>query len=378
MMDRVMRILRCVLFAFFIVCNAIICSGAVWNLSLMQPLGWRMEVNVYLIVIGAIAVTFSFALMFCELLRPNGFTSLVWVECAWVTLFLVLELAGASAFLAIVPALTCQPLGVPARLNDGRRSRLLTRVSGACSSTRLVLAFTWICSLMLLIYVCFLTISAVIQSKDDPKIWVSSVRHLRWSEERRQLSSAPPSPTRPRFIKKNPSIVAPRPRRVLQAPNIYAYRSGLSDDYQIEHFQPPNAIQSEPVEPEPALLLRNDSQPPVNYNAYPAVSFYPQYMQSAITPAIHQQLPPEQQAGPSSPPPLGDWPRRDVLSHPAKPKRRPAPPLDDELAAIANLTSPSASHTRRPSGPRTRSTMNAYNSRPPPPLDLTNISSHRT
>ncbi|KAJ8457045.1 hypothetical protein ONZ45_g18472 [Pleurotus djamor] len=369
-MDRAMRIVRCALFALFIICNAIICSTAVWNLSLLQPLGWDVQVNVYLIVVAALAILFSFFIMFMELIHPSGFMTLVWVECSWVGLFFVLELAGASAFLAIVPSIACDPLGVQSRLF----TRVRVQVPGSCASTRLVLAFSWICALTLLIYVCFLLISAIIQAREDTKVWQSSVQHLRWSETRSQLSSAPPSPTRPRFINKQPSIVAPRPRRVVPT-HLYAYRSGLSDDYQIEHYQPPEAgPAAPPAAPEPALT-RNPSQRATPHNAYAATSFYPQYMQASVPQSVQQVSVPAQQATASSPPPLGEWPRRDILSQPSKSRRRPPPPLDSEIAAVASPTSPSTMHTQRPNGPRTRSSMSGTTR--PPPLDLAQISTHR-
>lgn len=197
----------------------------------------------------------------------------------------------------------------------------------------------------------------------------------------------PPSlPALPRFRTQVPVIAAPRPRRIITVPETgLSYRSGLSHDYKIEHYQPPAPgtrlstdrslsplslslpTSPTPVLPTPVSPTRILPQKPLPAAFAP---FYPSYVQAAISPCLSRtstaRLSPVQNLPQvSSPPPLGDWPRRDATSLPARGKRKQNPP------APYSFTMPSAAQQRRdqprsrPSGPRRRS--NSGDHRPPIP-----------
>lgn len=237
-----------------------------------------------------------------------------------------------------------------------------------------------------LCYFSLLIISTMVRYEKDPRIWRCSARNFPWSDTRCLLNSAPNTPTLPNFNRRKiPSIVAPKPRRA--APTaIYAYRSGLGPDYEIEHYQPPSSFGDQLSPPEsvaaPAFRQMTETTHQSKSNA-PATVFYPQYMQSALIPqppraqasSSQRRLPP----APPSPPPLGDWPRTNAMTQPLRSKRVPKPlmlvtPMSQTPSSVGASSPPSSSLPRsRPGGPRRRSDSGGDNR--PPALDLSNISS---
>ena len=235
-------------------------------------------------------------------------------------------------------------------------------------------------------YFILLFILTILKYKDDTTIWSWSVRKLIWQHTRKTV--VPPSllPTLPSFQTDRtqvPVIAAPRPRRIITVPDTaLSYRSGLSLDYQIEHYQPPapGATDLEPstdrplsplalalpTSPTPLPPTRNFPQKPLPAAFAP---FYPSYVQAAINPSLsrsstsHSSLVRNLSHTSHSPPPLGDWPRSDATSLPARGKRKQNPP------APYSFTMPTAAQQRqvqprsRPSGPRRRS--NSGDHKPP-------------
>ncbi|KAG2147068.1 hypothetical protein BD769DRAFT_714123 [Suillus cothurnatus] len=107
-MKSTMLFARYILFGLFVVCNAIICTVAVWNHSLVQATGGQtVQVDVYLIFLGAFSLAFIFPIIFADILCTDPFSSRVWIECAWVALIWLMQLAGAAAVTAIAPRIQC-------------------------------------------------------------------------------------------------------------------------------------------------------------------------------------------------------------------------------------------------------------------------------
>jgi len=322
-----------------------------------------MHVYIYLSFVGALALLFFCIIAVVELTRKGAVTARVWFECTWVGFFFVLELCGAAALTAIGPGVMCD-------------FRVKSHVNDTCTSTRVVLAFSWICALLLLTYFLVLTISALICRKHDPSVWDASVRRYRWHDTCKSLDSTPNSPSLPRFRSQAaPSIKAPQPRRPSPS-TLYAHRSGLSPEYNIEHFQPL------PERPARAASVSRQMRETTREVA-PAPSLYPQHMRS-YTP--HQPSQPAQaRLLPESPPPLGSWPRANVVNEPLRKKRWQAPP---SLPLTSHRPPPPDTHSppsaSRPTGPRTSPTQSRNQSRDlrnrvavPPPLDLSKISTSR-
>jgi len=88
--------LRYLIFAVFIVCNAILSSVAVWNSSLVPSSSRQSHTDTYIVVVGALGLALTFTIIFVELVRRNAFTSRVWFEILWTTTFFGLDLAGAA------------------------------------------------------------------------------------------------------------------------------------------------------------------------------------------------------------------------------------------------------------------------------------------
>jgi len=359
-MSQFLSPLRYAVFAIFAICNAIICSAAVWNLSIARTLGWNFQVDVYLIFVGSSGLALIFAIIFAEVARSNAILNMVWFECVWVGLFWTMELAGAAALTAIVPSHMCDPA-------------VQILVDNSCSSTQLLLAFSWICTITLLGYFLLLVISVILHHKRDRRIWQHTVRNFPWSASCDHLSSEPPSPILPRITPKSSTVLAPTPRRAAPVA-MYSHRAGLSLDYHIEYYKPPLPLTNQPAPPAAVAPMRNHPQRTRNATEnYPGASFYPHYIQPSLISQPPRTLPPNRQQLPPSPPPLGDWPRADAVSQPLRIKRNNA-------SQHMTVTPPSTEATvgvprPRPSGPRRRSNSTGDNR--PPPLDLSKITTFK-
>ncbi|KAE9399276.1 hypothetical protein BT96DRAFT_820748 [Gymnopus androsaceus JB14] len=395
--------------ALSIICSAVIASVSVWNLGFAQgppSLEQVIQVDSYVIFVGGAGLVLVFAIIFVEVGRNRNasITSRVWFECLWSGLLFVLNISAASLVTALIPSQMCQ-------------SHLPIL---ACTSTKVLQGFTWLFSIIIFAYFLIIFVTVFIRSGSDSRMWHGSVYNISFydqgSSTRLQSPEPPTSPTPSRMLGrfKAPSIVAPRPQRPAMP---YAYRSGLSPDYQIEHFQFPGP---QPQRPPPAHAATSADQS--------NLSFYPDFLRSSLrsslTPNVTQVAPTSilnfnSSAVPSdspqgaavqrtSPPPLRDWPRADImtLSPQALPKRssrwttkisstspstvpvqQPEPaPLASQVATVTetrNISGPITvvSRSSRPTGPRTRTRggstsegNTSANANRPPPLDLTGIS----
>ncbi|KAG6854613.1 hypothetical protein C0991_004215 [Blastosporella zonata] len=244
----------------------------------------------------------------------------------------------------------------------------------------------------------------------DPRIFQRYVHKFPCGELRRSIHihNPPAAPSLPRFLKKMPSIVAPKPQRPLPL-GVYKHHAGLSSDYEVESYATPKPTDAPlPAFTPPLPVLRTMMhQPREHYDEpfefqpeYAIPSFYPQHVQSAIKAAVTPEPAPDRidantmqpngssstqrqlrlhQPPPSEPPPLGSWPReihtlpparasrKKPLPNPAEqgpilPKSAPAapPPLTAAVtlppqAAVAVSRNTSFPPRARPSGPRRRS-----------------------
>jgi hypothetical protein len=203
----------------------------------------------------------------------------------------------------------------------------------------------------------------MIHHKRDPQVWHASVIEFWRSDTRHGLRSAPASPSLPHFDK-TPQMFAPQPRRPPPTA-VYAYRSGMGPEYDIEHFRPssPDAERSVPM------------IPPVGANpSMPTSSLYPQHLHSSLTPQM-----PSQPVPTPPPPPLGKWPNPNAVDQPPRSKRKTA--LDNFTFPARDTTNPSSvavsPHSSLPPRPKPSGPRSSYDGRRPPPLDLTKISAFR-
>ncbi|KAF8078048.1 hypothetical protein FPV67DRAFT_1405251, partial [Lyophyllum atratum] len=354
----------------FVICNAIVASVAVWNHSLGEAIGWRSQIDIYLIVLGCLGLAHIFTIIFVELAYRHSVMGRVWFECLWIGLFWLLYLAGASAVTSIAPAPMCQ-VQLPISIDD------------TCVSTRLLLAFTWIMTIILLSYFFLLVVASLVHLKHDSRIFHSYVHKFPWGEFRRSLPSAPASPSLPKFLKKMPSIVAPKPQRPVPT-TIYTHRAGLGSEYEIESYATPVPDMDRPLPPfapVPAIPTIHNSYDIPQLKESAELSFYPQYIQSTLIPearrpaAVHAQTANATDSYVSTSllqdsSPLGNWPRRNPPSLPAA-QTRTKPPIPVPVAALAATVTRNDSFPPRPrpSGPRRRSDGDARVAVP----DLANV-----
>lgn len=353
---------RYLVFGLLVICNAILCSVAVWNLSYAQSVGQNFQLDTFLTFLGAFALVFIFTIIVVEILRKNAVTGRLWFEVLWVGIFWIMELSGAAAVSASAYDLSC-----------GAQSTLVSNV--ACSSTHVILAFSWLSTVILLVYFVSLMCAAIIRHKHDPQIWHAEVVEFCQSNARYGLRSAPTSPILPRFRTTEAiAVIASQPRQPLSNTD-YAYGSGMDPEYKIEHFRPLSPAAERPV---PSFLaaapLQHVSQ---TTGAVPAqlsapAPLYPQPLRSLLMSKEPSQTRP--------PAPLGNWPLPNAVDQPLYIKK-PTPatfrfPARDVIDPASETVQPSnpSSHRSRPPGLRTSSNE----IRRPPPLDLARISAFRT
>ncbi|KAI0720939.1 hypothetical protein C8T65DRAFT_631696 [Cerioporus squamosus] len=186
-------------FGLFTICNAVICCVSVWNLVLAQQIGWDPLVDAYLIALSALGIVYIFPILCIDLLRKNALVSRVWFEAVWVGLFWIAHLAGAAAATAILPNMLCN-----------FAADLL--IPGSCSTSRVIIAFTWFNTINLLAYFLLLMVSSIIHMKDDSTVWGANTRTYPWYRVREPLHSAQPSPVRTTWSKAPLPSAAPKIR----------------------------------------------------------------------------------------------------------------------------------------------------------------------
>jgi hypothetical protein len=188
-------------------------------------------------------------------------------------------------------------------------------------------------------YLITLILFIILWRNDHLDILAFSIRHIPSPRPKSALCSEPPSPILPRVnVRQLSGFVAPLPRPVID-PEVFQPQSyGLGLGYVIEPYQPQV---SRPIQ---VVEVEREERP------YPS-SFYPQLVQSALPdmPATHVAARPTASVQrSSSPPPLGDWPRRDILIQPMRPKQA------RRSSRIRTMPTSDVS-VSRPSGPRSMS-----------------------
>ncbi|KAH6918686.1 hypothetical protein BKA70DRAFT_1457654 [Coprinopsis sp. MPI-PUGE-AT-0042] len=350
---------RYTVFVSFVVCNALIVTSAIWNLSLVQNAGpfcrfQDLPVAVvsaaatsdkYSTFLGCAGLVFIFPVLFCEIANKDIFATKVWFELAWVALFCALGLVGAALSTVAGIDSLCQPPSFVRSPDRPLKQSILT------SST------TVLC------YLALLAVFSLLKNREDKTIWQCYARKFPWTFSQSQLPSTPLSPGHQRktskislrrFItrsSKAPTIAAPRPRRAANdraiQEGILSYRSGLSLEYEIEHFQP--GVRPI-VRPEAAFMIEEKYQPPqimaVPATTPPSHSLYPEHMRAAIASVGTS---PALVSSPPGPSPVGNWPQLNP------PVRRLGHKSKGAITEVDGTTGyPPASPTTRtrPTGPR--------------------------
>ncbi|KAH7341416.1 hypothetical protein B0J17DRAFT_646478 [Rhizoctonia solani] len=169
-MISVLAGIRYALFALYIICSGVVVTAASWHLGLANSVGASAQLDVYLIFLGAFGLLFVLAIAFIDTLRKYAVTSTVWFELAWIGLFWVFYLAAASAATALGPPAFCQ-VSVSTNLLGWR---------DACTAVKVILAFTWIGTILFLVHLFTLLVLSVLHAPQAPGVWHSGVRDFPW------------------------------------------------------------------------------------------------------------------------------------------------------------------------------------------------------
>ncbi|THH20368.1 hypothetical protein EW146_g958 [Bondarzewia mesenterica] len=394
---------RYFLFALLVVGDAVICSAGVWNLSLAQAAGSRARLDPYMIYLGAFSLVVVLPIVFLDVFWKRAITGRVWFECVWVGLLSVLHLAGAAAVTATFPRVMCS-------------SQVKRATIDSCTSTKLLEAFAWTCTicrkcllhgtlnpagsrssvlLAVSVHLFVLVFSAVVHHSLDDTVWHATVRTYPWYRHAfcQQIHTPPHSPVKHHHS----SLVAPQPRRPVNLPT----ESELGARYQIEYLGSPVSLAADhPAPPAPAAPNHPSIIQPTRRVSSSMPSLYPLQIKSAWTADSGVCIPEPSTSLTESRPapwhssslpknedsPLGDWPRKDIMKEPPKARRAPRKPppssalpeaLPDTSAQERPTPPQPSAYRSRPGGPRQRSRSSADMHRPPP-LDLSGLSSMRT
>jgi hypothetical protein len=377
----------------FIACNTVICSVGVWNLSVVQSRSkfYNAQVSAYMIFLGAFGLLCIFPLIFIDLIRRHAFTSRIWVELTWLTIFWTMELAGAAALSAIVPSNHC-------RFHRGKVG------AKACLSGQILLAFAWIITLILLGYMVMLAVYAIVHQVSDSNVWNETVREYPWFASRSTLSSSPPSPS----VEKGrglPTLEHPRPQAVFNPLELVRETSPFDDpilpvptfdsipqpSYQPTHRSYDGlhfATMQDPIPiVEPAFTrTREAPKPPVRVH-----SLYPEHMQAQLSVDARNNLYSQSiQLEGQDPFPIGDWPRlprrpsrrrpppppfRQISTEASALTQQPLPPIPSDQQGLSGTTNAPLPPPYKLGSPvRGPQWSNSIRKQPPPPLNLDGIS----
>jgi hypothetical protein len=319
---------RYFVFAITVISNAIICSAAAWNLPISKSINLhtQQQVDTYMIFLGAFSLLFVIPMVFVDVFFQRAISGRVWVECLWVDFLWLLHLIGVIFVTSFLLRDMCTP---QAKFING----------GSCTSARLIVAFSWICTISLSIYLVSLVGSIMLHYKQDCTVWSSQVRSYPWYSQqvhKHKLGSRPSSP-QPRQHHQAP-ISAPQPRRPIQLPS----RAVLSFIHKAEHVHLPAQDTTDP--PADRRVSQRATQY-INPTSPRLTVLYPLHIQavwgtsaadpssgggSALSPrTAHSQMPLRSAPVPSAtlppdggPPPLWGWPRADIMTLPPPPRKK--------------------------------------------------------
>ncbi|CAE6537072.1 unnamed protein product [Rhizoctonia solani] len=169
-MISVLAGIRYAFFALYIICSGVLVTAASWHIGLANSVGASAQLDVYLVFLGAFGLLFVLAVAFIDTMRKYAVTSTVWFELGWIGLFWVFYLAAASASTALGPPEFCQ-VSVSTNLLGWR---------DACTAVKVILAFTWIGTILFLAHLFTLLVLSVLHAPQAPGVWHSGVRDFPW------------------------------------------------------------------------------------------------------------------------------------------------------------------------------------------------------
>lgn len=342
---------RYVVLTFFTICCIVVAGAAAWNMTETRefaPVATVLQVDTFLIVQAIFGILAVFVFVPIEILSKSAITSRVWFEVVWISLFWILNLSGAAAVTATGRGDSCPPITRLAAWMD------------ACKSVTVLQAFSWLSTIILLVYLATFVVCTLISSAGNSRIWQLAVRDVVWfSATQQEIRSRPSSP----------DMTAIREKQVP------VYNIGLQPEAVLYHkyATPKDAPQDKSTSlTVPAVQrARTSDVVPSPQSQTDTPPLYPQFFQ----PGLQAQAAVQQ--GPS---PAGQWasPNSDA---PAQQSAASSPASTTSSSASPTSTSSSSSGLK----PLVLQTSAAPAPRPklvgprpkhrPPPLNLTGLSS---
>jgi len=256
---------RYVVFVLFVLCSVVTIGIAAWNLGLAQTLllpGSSSAADGFLIFVGALGAVCLLPIMFIDLLCKNVFTSQVKFEVTLMGVFWLLQITGAAAMTVtrMNSTVICLPASPQASIEY-------------CTSSTVLLTFSWIAAANSLIYFCTLTVLAIMRHSDDQQVWKANTLEYPWVGARESLDSVSPSPMKGG---KKPFVLSAVPRSLADRTSFAARMfigKQVSDPEKQEWQQPTTAAMSQPRMQQHARQVSNG----------PSTAQLPQHTRSAST-----------------------------------------------------------------------------------------------
>jgi len=179
---------RYVVFVLFVLCSVVTIGIGAWNLALSNTLllpSSSAAVDTFLIFVGALGAVCLFPIMLIDILRMNVLTSQVRFETALMGLFWLLQTTGATATTITYMSSTVVCLA------DSPQASL-----EYCTSSTVLLSFSWIAAANSLIYFCTLMVLAIMRYSQDGQVWKASTMDYPWVGSRESLGSEAQEPVK--------------------------------------------------------------------------------------------------------------------------------------------------------------------------------------
>ncbi|KZV79636.1 hypothetical protein EXIGLDRAFT_772858 [Exidia glandulosa HHB12029] len=347
---------RYVALTVFTICSIILSAIAAWNMSqtrVFAPTAPILQIDVYLIVVSVLGMLNIFVLVPIEIVSKSAPTSRVWFEITWVSIFWVLNLAGAAAATAAGPRDSCAPI---ARLDFWK---------DACVSSMVLQAFAWLSTVTLLAYLSALVVCTLMSASGNSRIWQSAMRDVAWfSTAQQEIKSGPSSPVLPTIREKQVPVynIGVQPQAVLYQK--YATAKDTSSDKSMS-LAVPNVQRTRATGVVPSPHSQTDTPP-----------LYPQFLQPRIqTQAVVQQEGSSPSSGQWTTPNSDSPAQQSAASSPAS-STSSSPTSTSPSSSVGGLkplalqASATPAPRPKPTGPRPKHR--------PPPLNLSGLSAFNT
>jgi len=354
---------RIAVFGLFVICNAVQCIVGALDLNIAEAAKVNHQGDVLAVLIGVAGLLLMFPILLFEVLRRKAAWNRVWFEIAWLSIFSILYMSSSIFLTLTMDTQMCYP-AVKNLFND------------ACTTTRVLIAFSWLGTIVVFQYLVMLATCAYLHKEDDSSIWSVEVPRFPWFASRWLPDQSLPNTPLPFFHGQREKSPMPEKRRPTPS-YINWNRGGLGSGYLVEPYRAPTSrgssrtasrASSTPPKPPPKSkkwLLRLSPSRAARAELEAGASSY-----HVETPVARLLEPVESRSSVGPTPSFAEWPTLQIPEPARQPPSRPQlvishahsgsfpsdissaslPPTHTFGAPPASPLIPSPS--RRPRGPR--------------------------